>query len=218
MKNAWVIIGIIAVALIGGSVVYSNNVAKTNNEGVSFTPHIKGNAEAAVKLVEFSDFQCPACQSFQPILTQVLEEFGDGIAFEYKHFPLPIHALAEPAARAAEAAGQQDAFFAYHDKLFENQKTWSTSPNPTALFIGYAQELGLDVDTFRRHYNASVVRDKVKAEGSEARELGFTGTPTFLLNGQRMQITTFEDFYNQIKAAVEGTTVPGAAPAVQFGI
>lgn len=218
MKNAWVIIGIIAVALIGGSVVYSNNVAKTNNEGVSFTPHVKGNAEATVTLVEFSDFQCPACQSFQPILTQVLEEFGDRIAFEYKHFPLPIHALAEPAARAAEAAGQQDAFFAYHDKLFENQKTWSTSPNPTALFIGYAQELGLDVDTFRRHYNASVVRDKVKAEGSEARELGFTGTPTFLLNGQRMQITTFEDFYNQIKAAVEGTTVPGTAPAVQFGI
>ena len=222
MKNPWLIVGVIAVVLIGGSVWYSGTVSERNNEGVTFSPNVKGNPEAVVTLTKYSDLQCPACASFVPVVNDILSEYGDSIRFEYKHFPLPIHNLAEPAARAAEAAGQQDAFFAYHDLLFENQATWSRNPNPTALFLQYAQELELDIEMFKRHMNASLVREKIQAEAREARELGLTGTPTFFLNGTRMTFATYDEFRNQIIAAVDpsavATSTPAAEPTVQFGI
>ena len=229
MKNPWTIVGIVALVLIGGSIWYSNAVSAKNNEGITFSPHLKGDSEASVKLVEYSDLQCPACASFQPILEQIINEFGDSLSLEYKHFPLPIHKLAEPAARAAEAAGQQDVFFAFHDKLFENQTTWSKSPNPTALFMQYAKELSLDVDKFKRQMNSSMIREMVRDSAREGRELGITGTPTFFLNGERMSFQTYEEFKNQITAVINpevNFTVDGATTStdtttessVQFGI
>ncbi len=224
MKNPWAIIGVVALVLIGGSIWYSNSVSAKNNEGIEFYAHIKGNENATVTLVEYSDFQCPACASFQPTLNEVLEEYGDSIKFEYKHFPLPIHPKAEPAARAAEAAAQQGAFFEYHDLLFANQSTWSSSPASQAMFIQYAEELNLDVEKFKRHYNASKITDKVREHSKEARDLGLTGTPTFFLNGERMQIQTYQDFKDQIASALgvassgEASTTIEAKPTVQFGI
>lgn len=208
MKNPWVIIGVLAVVLIGGSVWYSGNVSEKNNEGVVFSPNIKGNPDAPVILTEYSDFQCPACASFEPVIKDILAEYGDQVSLEYKHFPLPIHNLAETAARAAEAAGQQGAFFEYSELLFANQKTWASSPSAMSLFTSYAKELGLDLDKFKRHVGSSLIRDKVKSEGQEARNLGLTGTPSFLLNGQKMSFQTYEDFKGQIEAALN--------PEVQF--
>ncbi len=210
MKNPWIIVLVLAVVLIGGSVVYSQKVAEENNVGIEFTPHTKGNPDATVTLVEYSDLQCPACAAFQPYVNDVMETFADSVRFEYKQFPLPIHNLAEPAARAAEAAGLQGKFFPYIDLLFENQKTWSVSPNPTSFFIKYAEELELDIDTFKRHMNASLVREKVRNEMKEASSLDITGTPTFFLNGEKMKIETYENFRQQIESAIN--------PAVEFTV
>jgi protein-disulfide isomerase len=211
MKNPWVIVGLIAVVLIGGSVWYSNEVAKKNNEGVVVSDHVKGNPQAAVTLVEYSDFQCPACASFQPVLTEILAAYGDSIRFEYKHFPLvQIHARAEAAARAAESAGQQGKFFEYHDQLFANQSEWVNSANPYSYFTQYAEDLGLDMDQFKRQSRSSLLADKVRAQYNEARELGLTGTPSFYLNGERMSFKTFEEFNAQIEAAV--------TPSVDFTV
>ena len=235
MKNPWIVIGVIVVLLIGGSVVYSNFAAKQNNEGITTnTEHIKGNPNASVVLVEYSDFQCPACAAFHPVVADVLKTFGDSIRFEYKHFPLPIHPLAESAARAAEAAGQQGKFFEFHDKLFEEQNTWSKSPNPNAHFMRYAEELGLDTDRFARALKSSLLRDEVRADRDEARAKNLTGTPTFFLNGEQMKIDTYQDFFDQIAKAIDPTygmgttTTPNAptasssdtttAPEVHFGL
>lgn len=220
MKNPWVIIGIIAVVLIGGSVWFSSQASDSYNEGVVVTAHIKGNPDATVTLLEYSDFQCPACSQFQPVVAEILAAYGDQIRFEYKHFPLSqLHPLAESAARAAEAAGQQGKFFEFHDKLFENQKTWSASPNPAGFFAQYAEELGLDMDVFTKQQRSTILRDKVKSEFEEARGLGLTGTPSFFLNGQRMQIETYEDFKMQIEVALGiGTAASSSAPTVEFGI
>ncbi len=202
MKNPWVIVGIVAVVLIGGSIWYSNNVSTRNNEGVTLNPHIKGAEGAVVTLVEYSDLQCPACAAFQPYVDEVVAAYGDSLKFEYKHFPLPIHPYAEVAARAAEAAGIQGKFFEYSNLLFTNQATWSKAINPNINFIQYAEELGLDTDQFKRHMNASLVRDKIRADSEAGRELGITGTPTFFLNGERMVIQTYDDFRAQIEAAI----------------
>lgn len=229
MKNPWVIIALLVVVLVGGSVWYAKAANVRNNEGVTFAPHLKGNAEAAVSLVEFSDFQCPACAAFEPYVAEILAAYGDSIAFEYKHFPLPMHALAEPAARAAEAAGQQGKFFEYAEKLFAEQAAWATNPNALGLFVRYAEELELDTAQFKRHMSASMIREKIRAEVAEGRERGVTGTPTFFLNGQRMVIGSYEDFRAQIEAAINPTVqfnadgsvaepVTTEEPKVEFGI
>ena len=189
--------------LLGTSFWYADRVAKEANEGVVVEAHIKGNPDAAVELVEYSDFQCPACAQAYPQVVSLLEEYGDQLRFEYRHFPLiTIHAHAVPAAKAAEAAGQQGQFWGMHDLLFENQSQWSRSNNPEAFFKQYAAELGLDLALFERHLNASVINDAITESFEEARERGLSGTPTFFLNGERMELSSFEDFRNQIEGAI----------------
>ncbi len=225
MKNPWVIIGLITVLLFGGAVWYSSSAAQKNNEGVSVVPvQVKGNPDASVTLVEYSDLQCPACASFAPVVAEVMTQYGDRVRFEYKHFPLPIHPFAQQAAVAAEAAGQQGKFFEFHDALFANQDSWSKAAAPQTFFIQYATDLGLDIDTFRRHMNSSLLRDKVRSDLGEARDLGLTGTPSFFLNGERMEFQTFQEFVEQIAFAVDPSAQPateGSAPAqseVIFGL
>jgi protein-disulfide isomerase len=211
MKNPWIIVGAITVILFGGAIWFSSVAAEKNNEGVTVTAHIKGNPDASVTLVEYSDFQCPACSSFQPVVGTLLESYGDKIRFEYRHFPLPIHQFAQQAALAAEAAGQQGKFFEYHDVLFANQKEWSSSATPQAFFNKYAEDLGLDMETFKRHMKSSVLRDKIMADMAEARERELSGTPTFFLNDQQMEMTSYEDFITQVVVAAD----PAAAAAMQ---
>ena len=211
MKNPWVIIGVIAVLLFGGAIWYSKVSGEKNNEGVTVTEHSKGGADAAVVLTEYSDFQCPACQAFEPVVAQVLAQYGQKIRFEYKHYPLPIHQFAIQAAQASEAAAQQGKFFEYHDRLFAEQKTWSTSQTPQLLFLQYAQDLGLNVDQFKRQMQSSVIKDAVKKAQKDAGNMGLTGTPSFFLNGQKMEINSYEDFTAQIAAAID----PAAAALMQ---
>ena len=220
MKNPWILIGVIAIVLFGGAFWYSSTINERNNEGVEIVDHIKGNPEAQVVLVEYSDLQCPACAAFAPVVEQVVESYGDQVRFEYKHYPLPIHSYAVQAAVAAEAAGQQGKFFPYHDLLFENQTEWSNSPTPVANFRMYAEELGLDMDQFGKHLNSTILRDGVQAQVSEGRSLGVTGTPTFYLNGEQMVIQTYEDFINQVAAAVnpDQADTPAGGETVEFGI
>lgn len=228
MKNPLVIMGAITVLLIGGAMWYAESSAQDSNEGVTVpTVHIKGNPDATVKIVEYSDFQCPACAAFQPVVNDMLEAFGDQVSFEYRHFPLSaLHPYAEQAARAAEAAGQQGKFFEFHDKLFVEQDSWTSGAAPTTFFLRYAGELGLDVDQFRRHLRSSQLRDEVRADAALAREAGLAGTPTFFLNGQRMEIETYQDFFDQVARAVDPSygaasstlPIPGEAEPVRFGI
>lgn len=225
MKNPWVIIGIITVLLFGGAVWYSGASAEKSNEGVVIQQNIKGNSEAETKLVKYSDFQCPACAAFYPVVEEILADHGDSLSFEYKHFPLPIHNNAQAAALAAEAAGQQGEFFAMHDLIFDNQTEWSQAAVPGVFFAQYAEEIGLDMDEFTRHQNSSILRDKVRDEFAEGREMGITGTPTFFLNGQRMNFNTYSEFVDQIIAAIDPSLVEvdegievEADSGVRFGI
>ncbi|MBP6881240.1 MAG: DsbA family protein [Candidatus Pacebacteria bacterium] len=228
MKNPWVITGIIAAALFGGAIWFSNSSAEQSNVGVETKTHVMGNQDATVTLVEYSDLQCPACAAFEPVLQGMLEQYGDKLRFEYKHFPLPqrIHPFAFQASMAAEAAGQQDKFFEYHDLLYSNQKTWSSAAVPTSFFIQYASDLGLDLDLFKSHLKSSKLREKIEAEFAEGEALGVTGTPTFFLNGQKMEIESYLDFAQQVGYAIDpelmasstATSTDSAPDGVRFGI
>lgn len=179
------------------------NSEQSNPLTVSSDDWIKGNRDASVTLIEYSDFQCPACGAFFPIVKQIGDEFGDRIRIVYRHFPLSrIHANAEPAARAAEAAGRQEKFWEMHDILFIRQKEWSRSRNEEDLFAGYADEIGLDKDQFLTDFDAREVKHKISQHQSGGNRLGVQGTPWFFLNGEHIQPRSYEDFVSLIKPLI----------------
>ena len=200
MKNPWIVIGVVALVLIGGSVGYAQWSMQQADVGVEVIDHVKGNQDADVVLVEFSDFECPACAQMAPIVDAVMAMYGDSIRFEYRHFPV-INRNPQ-ALHAAEAAGQQGKFFEYHDLLFANFEEWTQSPTPTRQLRRFAEELELDIALWQRHMRSSVLRNKIRDDFAAGRELGVTGTPTFFLNGERMNFATFDDFLTQIQAAL----------------
>ncbi len=223
-KHTWKIVFAVAAILILGSIGYAQYAANKANEGVVLTDHVIGNPDAKVSLTEYGDFQCPACGAFHPIVKGVLEQYGDQIRFEFKNLPLTaIHPYAMPAAKAAEAAGVQGKYFEMHDKLFEDQKAWSSSPTPQVFFTQYAEELGLDVELFKKHMKASVINEKITEHTKEAQGLGFTGTPSFLLNGEPLEFETYEEFIGAIEAALgvtpqATTSTSSVESSVEFGL
>lgn len=149
---------------------------------------LKGNREAPVTLIEYSDFQCPACGAFVPIVERLLEEYPDNLKLVYRHFPLvQIHRNAIDAARAAEAAGKQGKFWEMYDKLFEMQDDWSEDGSPKDKFESYAEELELDKDKFEDDFKSKEVEDEVNNDLFMANRLRLNSTPTFFLNGVQLK-------------------------------
>ncbi len=165
--------------------------------------NVKGNRESLV-VMEYSDFQCPACRSYYPITKQLATEFGDRVAFVYRHFPLiNIHPNAEFAARAAEAAGRQGKFWEMHDLLFEKQNEWARLANVTPVFESYATLIGADMTRFTADFNSEEVKNFVRAQRIHAVQSGLRGTPTFFVNGVQIENPgSYEDFRNIIEKAL----------------
>jgi Na+/H+ antiporter NhaA len=142
--------------------------------------HFRGPREAPVTVVEYGDFECPFCGRAEPVVRELIREFGD-VRYVWRHLPLnDVHPHARVAAEAAEAAANQDAFWEFHDLLFEHQDALT----PEDL-IGYAEQLGLEVDRFaedlRTHAGAGRVADDIDSADLS----GVSGTPTFFINGMR---------------------------------
>lgn len=171
---------------------------------VSASDHTKGNPAATVTLVEYSDFQCPACGSYYPMIKQLVAELGEQINFAYRHFPLPQHDNAVPAAAAAEAAGRQGKFWEMHDQLFENQNAWAEKSESmaTSLFESYATTIGLDIEQYRADVTLAEIEDKIEGDRQSGIRSGVNSTPTFFLNGQKIQSPrSYEEFKNLITTA-----------------
>jgi protein-disulfide isomerase len=144
----------------------------------------KGKASAPVTMVLFSDFQCPFCARATPAVSEIESSYPNDVRIVWKHFPLPFHPNAMPAALAAEAArlqGGAPKFWAMHDKLFANQQALSE-----ATYERYAGELGLDVARFKRDLGDPKLRTRVEEDAKLAQQLGVNGTPTFIVNGERV--------------------------------
>lgn len=170
---------------------------------------IKGNPDSDIILIEYSDFQCPACAHFYQMVEDILDEFGNHIQFAYRHFPLKtIHDKSVLAAQATEAAGLQGKFWEMYSEIFENQATWSIlSVNDAEnQFIKYAAEIDLDQKQFMEDLNSSKVENLVEAEFQSALEGGLNSTPTFFLNGERIKNpSTLDEFRTLIRNAIEQT-------------
>jgi protein-disulfide isomerase len=166
---------------------------------VSEQDHVRGAVAAKVTLVEFGDFQCPACGAYEPLIRQVEADNANVLRVVFKHFPLTqIHPNALLAAKASEAAGLQGKFWEMHDILYDKQTEWSGTLSARDAFIAYAGTLGLDVAKFTQDLNNQSIEDKVVAEYKEGIRLGVQGTPTFFLNGKMIQNPSSPEEFNKL--------------------
>ncbi len=149
--------------------------------------------EGSITLVEFSDFQCPACLSIQAPLKQILAKYEGKVQFVYRHFPLSsIHKNAQMAAQVSEAAHQQGKFFEMHDKLFETQASWQGLSDPKDTFKGYAKELGMDENKFATDLESQSTKDVINTDLLATTRYRLTGTPTFFINGSKVEFGQIE--------------------------
>jgi len=166
---------------------------------------VKGDSVVAqAVLVEYLDFECPACAAYHPIVNQLIAEFGDTIAVVQRYFPLPGHRNGLSSALAAEAAGQQGKYWEMHDLLFESQEEWRGKALPNSeLFVPYAEKLGLDVEQFKSDMGSKELADRVNRDRKTGVTLGVQGTPTFFLNGEKLiNPRSFADFKVLVEAAI----------------
>jgi protein-disulfide isomerase len=164
-----------------------------------------GDPTAPITIVEYTDFQCPFCsRHYQQTYPQIVEQYVDAgiVRYVFKDFPLnSIHPQAAKAAEAARCAGDQEAYLAMHDMLFERQNEWS-GKDPMAIFNGYAKEIGLDRDSFEQCLLNDTYASAVEADIQEGIELGVNGTPAFFINGYPVSgaqpFTLFEQAIEQL--------------------
>ena len=146
---------------------------------------IIGAENAQATMVEYGDYQCPACKTYAPVVKQLLDEYPNDLRVIYRHIPLvSIHENAMSAARAAEAAGLQGKFWEMHDLLFEFQDDWATAGNLKEIFTEYATDLELDTDRFLIDFESDAVQVEVDKDIFSANRLGVNQTPTFYVNGK----------------------------------
>ena len=204
---------LVVVGIIGGAVVFG----KDKNATGAASNHIYGKADSTVKLVEFGDFECPACSAFYPVVEQVKEKYKDKISFQFVNFPLVnSHRNALAAHRAAEAASKQDKFWEMYNKLYSNQEDWNgpsqsdpvgaTTEQAISLFEGYATELGLDAVKFKADFADATTVETINKDTADAKSAyDITGTPTFALNGKKIENLTSINTLEGFSAVIDAT-------------
>jgi protein-disulfide isomerase len=201
------IVLLLAVALFG-VVSFAKGVKQTPITGVLTTKEIspldqvKGNKTASTTLIEYSDFQCPACATYFPVVNEINKTYGKDLAIVYRHFSLAQHKNAVPAAQAAEAAGKQGKFWEMHDILFTRQVDWDNLPDPADTFAKYAEELSLDMASFKRDINDPVLLKRINDDRASGLAARVQRTPTFFLNGQALTISNDVDLKNAVAEAL----------------
>ena len=178
--------GMIALFALTGANKPAPITAKDSSKLIKDTSHKTDTG--SVQIVEFGDYQCPACGAAYPVTKQLLDQEKGAITFYFRNFPLSMHANAKVAAYAAEAAAKQNKFWEMHDKLYETQSEWSDLSNDQAIakFSDYAASIeGMNIDQFRTDEASQMIKDIVSADQSDGEALGVSSTPTFYVNGQQ---------------------------------
>ncbi|MDX8030381.1 thioredoxin domain-containing protein [Lentzea sp. BCCO 10_0856] len=192
-KNArlsLIIVAVVAV-VVAGFIFFSQN----NN-----TTAAPKSADGKVTVVEYLDLECPSCRAAYPGVERLKTEYGDRVTFDVRHFPIPSHRNAELAAVAVEAAGAQGKRDDMFRLMFDTQQEWAgQQTSQQAVFLGFAQQLGLDQAAFEQALADPALRERVLAQRAEGSKAGVQGTPTFFINGTKF---TGAPTYDALKAAI----------------
>lgn len=218
--KTWIVFAVLCLGLLGGliainqqnrvdvSEVNPSKLQTASKDNGKIADHIFGNAESKVVIIEYGDYQCPACADAAPTLKQLSEKYKDDIAFVFRNLPLTnIHPNARAAAAAAEAAGLQGKFWQMHDQLYSSQDSWAqlNSNERTDTFKSYAEGFGLDAKKWQEDLTSSRVAAKIDYDSAIAQQLGVTGTPAIYINGDLV------DQYSK-DGKIVGKEVEGSGP------
>lgn len=181
--------------------------ASSKTSPIVASDHIRGNASSSVTIIEYGDFECPACGAYEQIMQQLTKKYGDRVGFIFRQFPLyQIHPNARISAQASEAAALQGKFWEMHDVLYSKQTEWSdiaTTDIVKKNFDLYARSIGIDVDQFNTDIISSSTIAHVENQRKEGDNSQVNHTPTFFLNLNQIQNpTSVEAFSELINAAL----------------
>ena len=191
-KTFWIVVAAVVIALVGLFVVTNepSEPRESVDEPLEITDedHAIGDDNAQIELVTYSDFQCPSCAAADPIVKDLIDEYGDDIQFIYRHFHVvQPQTTSHLASRAAVAAENQDAFWEMHDLLFERQDQWAQNADAPNIINDYADELGLDMEQFEADIEDADTENRVERDLDISQQLGLFSTPTFFLNGEQVE-------------------------------
>lgn len=198
------IVALLAVAFTSGDDDSNSEPAATEDDRLvrSDSQKLSVAEDGKVTVVEFLDFECESCRAAHPAIEELRETYDGKVTFVVRNFPL--HGNSEAAAQAAEAAAAQGKFEEMYDMLFETQPTWGeSSESQEDVFFGFAEDLDLDMAEFRKVYEDPATLEKIQRDKEDGLALGVQGTPTFFLNGEKMEIESFDDLVAQIDAELE---------------
>lgn len=210
---AAVVIGGIAWLITSGS--DQKQISTKETLAVVGDDHVKGAENASVTLIEYLDYECEVCGAYYPVVKRISEEYKDDVKFVVRYFPLPGHKNSMTSALAVEAAGKQGKYWEMHDIVFENQKDWGEQRfADSKIFENYARQIGLDMDRYSQDIRSQELRDRVERDRRAGQRLGITGTPTFFLNGEKIETPRgYENFKTLIQSTISKIPQPIGIPA-----
>jgi protein-disulfide isomerase len=198
-KRFWAIVGVIVLIFVGFLAFRGDSADAPKNSNAKPTNHTRGEGASKVTLLEYGDFQCPACKAYYPVVEQTVTKYNKEITYQFRNFPLTsLHPNAYAASRAAEAASQQGKFWEMYHQLYENQDSWKDSRQVSAVFEQYAKQLGLNVEKFKQDYKSDAVNNAVKADMAAGQNAKADSTPTFVLNGAKIENPTSAEAFTKI--------------------
>lgn len=189
MNTRYALVGIVLAVALAGGVFFMRKGHPVLTAPVSpefELSRTKGPQDAPVEIIEYSDFQCPACQRAAVTVKKLLEAYPQKINFTFRHFPLPGHRWSAVAHQAAECAAQKGKFWQFHDRLYDNQPLWSVAPNAVEFFFQYAAEIGLSLEPFANCLTDQAVSQEIAKDKKSGEALKLNSTPTFFINKERL--------------------------------
>lgn len=206
-------VGLLIVVLVGLGMFLSGSegdqVTASQNvllDGAVYQTNYQGQDKIAkVNVVEFGDYQCPACAVAEPKVEELLAKYKDNKEFNFvfRSFPLPQHPNAMIASEAVLAAGEQGKFWEMHSKLYSNQAEWENSQGPLEIYAKYATELGMNVEVFKEAVRTEKFKDQILKDKSIAESIGINATPTFYVNDKPFVGVPKDDMFKAVEEALK---------------
>ena len=201
------------VALVIVAIIYTISTrpqAPADDNAADALPGARSNSHVldsagpnAPTLVEFLDFECEACGALYPYVEEIREQYDGQINYVFRYYPIPSHYNSMNAALAVEAAAQQDRVEDMYHRMFETQTEWGEQQVSEAdLFRGFAEDLGLDMAASDQAVADPATRERIEEDFAEGQQMGVQGTPTFFLDGERLELTQLTDLTNALDRAL----------------
>jgi protein-disulfide isomerase len=210
LKSSLVMTLIAGLGLAGLAVLARVNSEPADVTAATAQPLVRANShrlstapDGKVTFVQFTDFECEACLSVHPAIEQLRKDYDGRVTFVVKYFPLDGHFNSERAARAVEAAAQQGEFEAMYQRMYATQTEWGEQQTPAdETFRGFADDLELDLAKFDTAYDHPATLERIQQDLADGQKAGVESTPTFFVNGERLDPRTYEDFTTALDAAL----------------